>query len=607
MESNIFSQRDSILKPGTGKRIINCPVAVFGVGALGNATLLNLVLQGFSKYLIVDLDVVEDSNLTKSPLFTTEDIGKPKAKAAAEALRRLALTEDIEVQWINGNIMTDVGKSVFWDYPVIISAVDTMDCRAYINDWCVRAGTPLYIEGGFSGRCGDVSFFTPDEDGKYRHCLRQMIGQGDFDGHRNSCSDLKIKDTDLNIIPVIQPTSAIAGAYIAQEIVKYLEGTSTLLNKTLFFNGMTLTNTIMSHNTCESCPLHKEASIELLEVEIPAKATARQVLQAATEQLGTEQMMVLPDTYYISGRCHRCGKLMNIERRKSQMWDSDRWCPECRATKGYETMLRYTSEWKTVSELTLQSDPELLDRKLNQLGVPKDDVLQFMSYIDDEYVCHYVRLREEPPKPKFVITETTELVPFPIERGVDAYYNEPDDNPLDRLHLSFVIDAILTGELEHDAESDYHCYIEDAAFDQFIDFATHVYQTTGNEATGIFAGYWLTDNNGNRYAYCTRFLPAYGEGTAVTCTIEPEDYGRFSAFCHQRKLTQLVWVHSHPGFGAFFSKTDDNTLRTLYRAPQYMGVVVDICKNEMIGYKMVNGRLRTHIFHIVDTGLEVEV
>ena len=73
------------------------------------------------------------------------------------------------------------------------------------------------------------------------------------------------------------------------------------------------------------------------------------------------------------------------------------------------------------------------------------------------------------------------------------------------------------------------------------------------------------------------------------------------------KLTQLVWVHSHPGFGAFFSGTDDNTLRTLYRAPQYMGVVVDICKNEMVGYKMVDGLRRTHSFQIVDTGLEVEV
>ena len=607
MESNIFSRRDLVLKPGTGELIKNCPVAVFGAGALGNAVLENLALMGFSKYLIVDSDVVEDSNLTKSPLFTTEDIGKPKAMAAADALRRRALTEDIEVHWIDGNIMTDVGKSVFWDYQVIISAVDTLDCRAYINDWCVRAGTPLFIEGGFSGRCGDVSFFSPDEDGKYRHCLRQMIGQGDFDGKRNSCSDLKVKDTSLDIIPVIQPTSAIAGAYIAQEIVKFLEGTSTLINKTLFFNGMTLTNTILSHASCDSCSLHKEATVELFEVEIPIGATAGQVIQAASEQLGVEQMMILPETYYISGRCNRCGKQMKIERRKSQMWDSDRWCPECRVTEGYEKSLKYTSEWKMVSDLTLQSDTELLNSTLDQLGIPKDDVLQFVSSIDDEFVCRYVRLKEEPPKPKFIITGSSELTPFPIEQGAETYYNDPEDNVLDRLHLTFVIDSILTGELELDSDDDYHCFIEDTAFNQFLEFAADVYQSTGNEATGIFAGYWLADNNGNRYAYCTRFLPAYGEGTAVTCTIEPEDYGRFSAFCRQHKLTQLVWVHSHPGFGAFFSGTDDNTLRTLYRAPQYMGVVVDICKNEMVGYKMVDGLRRTHSFQIVDTGLEVEV
>ena len=599
--SSVFSQRDRVLKPGTGKLIRNCSIAVFGVGALGNAVLQNLVLQGFRKFLIADLDVVEDSNLTKSPLFTTEDIGKPKAKAAADALRRLSLTEDIEVQWVNGNIMTDVGKAVFWDYQVVVCAVDTMDCRAYINDWCVRAGTPLFIEGGFSGRSGDISFFVPDENGKYHHCLRQLIGQGDFDGKRNSCSDLKVKDTGLDIIPVIQPTSAIAGAYIAQEIVKFLEGTSTLLNKTLFFNGMSLVNTIMTHGTC-TCALHTEAPVDLFEVTIPAKATVGQVIQAATEQLGSEQMLILPETYYISGRCHCCGKLMNIERRKSQIWDNDRWCHECRSTNGYETMLKHSSEWRTVSELTLQSDTDLLNRTLEQLGIPENDVLLFKSSIDDEIVCRYVRLKEEPAKPKpFVIskTETSNHPPFMIEEGADKYYDSPEDNSLDRHHLSCAIDTILAGGLNLDTDDGYNCFIEKAAFNQFVEFANDVYLSTGNEATGIFAGYWLADNNGNRYAYCTHFVPAYGDKTPVTCTIEPKDFSRISEFCRQNKLTQLVWVHSHPGFGAFFSDTDNNTLSTLFRAPQHMGIVVDICKNEMAGYKMVDGLRITHNFHII--------
>jgi proteasome lid subunit RPN8/RPN11 len=317
-------------------------------------------------------------------------------------------------------------------------------------------------------------------------------------------------------------------------------------------------------------------------------------------------MLVLPDTYVISGKCHRCGKQMSIERRKSQMWDSDRWCPECRTTEGYETVLEYPSEWEEVKELTLQSDKKFLARRLDQLGIPKDDVVQFMSCIDGEYICRYVRLKEEPPKPKFVITESFEVEPFPIELGPDEYYKEQQDNVLGRLHLSLIIDDILSGQLELDADDGYHCFIEKDAFNEFVDFATGVHEATGYEATGIFAGYWLSDGK-NRYAYCTHFLPAKGKSTAVTCTIEPEDFGRFSDFCRRNNLTQLVWVHSHPGFGAFFSNTDDRTLRSLYRASQYMGVVVDIFKNEMAGFKTVDGELRSHSFHIVDTKLEVEV
>ena len=607
MEYDFFSRRDLMLKPGTGELIKNCPVAVFGVGALGNAVLLNLVLQGFSKFLVVDMDVVEDSNLSKSPLFFAADIGKPKAEVAANALRRMALADDVEVEYINGNIITDVGKSVFWDYKVIVCAVDTMDCRAYINDWCVRSGTPLLVEGGFSGRFGDVSFFAPNADGKCLHCLRQLIGQGSFDGKRNSCSGLRVKDAALDIIPVIQTTSSIAGAYIAQEIVKYLEGTATLLNKTLFFNGNSLVNSIFAHGDCGGCPLKEEASMELYELTLPADATVRQVLEAANGNFGTEQMLVLPDTYVISGHCHRCGALMNIEKRKDLMWDNERWCLQCRSTESYETALNHSSQWKEVRELTLQSDEEFLGRKLSQLGVPKDDILQLVSSADGDIRCRYVRIREEKAVSKFVISSSSCLEPFPVEKGADAYYNDPEDSHLDKEHLAQVIEAILSDTLKLDGNDGYHCFIEHGAMGEFLSFAIDVYNTTGNEATGVFAGYWLADGKDNRYAYCTHFLPAYGDGSPTTCTIEPEDYGRFSSFCRERKLTQLVWVHSHPGFGAFFSSTDDATLRTLYLAPQYMGIVVDIISGDTAGYKMSGGTRCEHTFQIVDSKLEVEV
>ena len=62
-------------------------VMVVGAGALGNEVLKNLALLGVGTVYLVDFDHIEESNLTRSVLFRHRDCGRPKAEAAAEALR----------------------------------------------------------------------------------------------------------------------------------------------------------------------------------------------------------------------------------------------------------------------------------------------------------------------------------------------------------------------------------------------------------------------------------------------------------------------------------------------------------------------------------------
>ena len=60
-------------------KISGCRVLVVGAGALGTEILKNLVLLGFRQIVIVDLDVIEESNLSRAILYRTADIGKSKA------------------------------------------------------------------------------------------------------------------------------------------------------------------------------------------------------------------------------------------------------------------------------------------------------------------------------------------------------------------------------------------------------------------------------------------------------------------------------------------------------------------------------------------------
>src|SRR3954470_8335203 len=100
------------------EKIAATRVLVVGAGALGNEILKNLALLGFRQIVVVDLDRVENSNLSRSVLYSEKDIGKPKASVAAEAVRRML--PGVHVNAINANLLHDVGLGVFAWADVII-------------------------------------------------------------------------------------------------------------------------------------------------------------------------------------------------------------------------------------------------------------------------------------------------------------------------------------------------------------------------------------------------------------------------------------------------------------------------------------------------------
>src|SRR5690242_13803117 len=86
--AGLFARRRRCGDAGCGRvpDLADATVAVLGTGGTGLAVASGLVAAGVGGLHLVDVDVVEESNLTRQVMFTEADIGRAKVDVAARRL-----------------------------------------------------------------------------------------------------------------------------------------------------------------------------------------------------------------------------------------------------------------------------------------------------------------------------------------------------------------------------------------------------------------------------------------------------------------------------------------------------------------------------------------
>ncbi len=132
-------------------------VLVVGAGGLGCPVIAYLAGAGLGELRIADGDTVSLSNLHRQTLYTTADVGK--SKAAAAAARAQNINPYVRVQAFPA-LSPDNAAALLLGIDVVINATDNFTTRYLIHDLCTAAGLP-WVWGAAGGFEGMVSVFGP--------------------------------------------------------------------------------------------------------------------------------------------------------------------------------------------------------------------------------------------------------------------------------------------------------------------------------------------------------------------------------------------------------------------------------------------------------------
>jgi len=149
------------------QKLLDAKVLLIGAGGLGSPAALYLAAAGVGTLGVVDADVVDDSNLQRQVIHTTDRLGIPKVESARLTIE--ALNPDVKV--IKHEVRLDQSNvlDIFAQYDIILDGTDNFATRYLINDACVLLGKPN-AHGSIFRFEGQATTFVPGEGPCYR-CL----------------------------------------------------------------------------------------------------------------------------------------------------------------------------------------------------------------------------------------------------------------------------------------------------------------------------------------------------------------------------------------------------------------------------------------------------
>lgn len=168
--------------PAGQERLQQSRVLLVGCGALGGVLAQSLTRAGVGQLVLVDRDIVEESNLARQVLFEDRHAREAslKVEAAQATLERIGGPTRFEAhaQHLDADTIEELAEGC----DLVLDGTDNLGTRYLVNDYCVSNDVP-WVYGGVVGSGGLVMPVLPGRG----PCLRCVFESPPPTGSLETC------------------------------------------------------------------------------------------------------------------------------------------------------------------------------------------------------------------------------------------------------------------------------------------------------------------------------------------------------------------------------------------------------------------------------------
>ena len=221
-------------------RLLESRMLLIGAGGLGSPASLYLAAAGVGTLGIVDDDVVDETNLQRQIVHSTERLGESKAESAKRTIE--ALNPDVTVELFRERLTSEnVDRILGEGWDVIVDGADNFPTRYLLNDASIWHDIPV-VHGSIYRFEGQTTVFKPKEG----PCYRCLFPQPPPPELAPSCAEGGV----LGVLP------GIVGSLQANEALKIVLGKGEpLVGRLLVFDALETEFTEISLRRDPECPV----------------------------------------------------------------------------------------------------------------------------------------------------------------------------------------------------------------------------------------------------------------------------------------------------------------------------------------------------------------